>query len=181
MTYLAAMILLYVERPADAWVVLANILNRRCSFDMYRLDRPAIEKHVRVFDYFFRREVPELKQHFEEEGVESEFFFLDWSLTLFVRALPLDVCARVWDCYLEEGEVLGIRVGVALLAMHQTTLRKRDSGGALRFLGDLPADLEPETLLAAAEATKISAQEFESVWERVSRGEERGRLRCLIT
>jgi hypothetical protein len=38
-----------------------------------------------------------------EAGITSEMYLLDWNLSLFSKALPLEAAARIWDVYLMEG------------------------------------------------------------------------------
>ncbi len=52
------------------------------------------------------------------EGVTSEMFLMDWNLSLFTKALPLEVAAQVWDVYLFEGEIYIMYVGLGILKMY---------------------------------------------------------------
>ena len=45
-------------------------------------------------------------------------YYFEWSLTLFVRYLPLDVCMRIWDSYLLLGEAFFVRAAVSRLCPH---------------------------------------------------------------
>ncbi len=58
-----------------------------------------------MYEALFSEHLPSLFQHFQAEGVESEMYMLDWLLTLYSRSMPLNVAARIWDCYLLEGEL----------------------------------------------------------------------------
>lgn len=53
-----------------------------------------------------------------DEGVTSEMFLMDWNLSLFTKALPLEVAAQVWDVYLYEGEIYIMYVGLGILKMY---------------------------------------------------------------
>lgn len=53
-----------------------------------------------------RRELPELMAHLTQLGVELEDFLPAWLSSLFLSTLALDTAARVWDCYLRDGEPL---------------------------------------------------------------------------
>ena len=53
----------------------------------------------------FRDEVRQfIQDNMKEEGVTSEMFLMDWNLSLFTRALPLEVAANVWDMFLLQGK-----------------------------------------------------------------------------
>ena len=53
-----------------------------------------------------------------EEGVTSEMFLMDWNLSLYTKALPLEVAANVWDVFLYEGESFLVCVGLGILKMY---------------------------------------------------------------
>lgn len=41
-------------------------------------------------------------RHFESEGVTSNLYFMEWSMTLFTKRLNLEIASRVWDIVLVE-------------------------------------------------------------------------------
>mmetsp|Transcript_14071 Transcript_14071/g.52798 ORF Transcript_14071/g.52798 Transcript_14071/m.52798 type:complete len:190 (+) Transcript_14071:553-1122(+) len=139
MSYLAATFLLYMS-AADAFCCLANMLASHLYRDLYSLDAKRIEKHVRVFDSFFRENLPLLFTHFQRQGVDSRHFFLEWALTLFSRALSIDVAARIWDNFHLHGEIFAIRAGVGVLRLFGPTLAKLEIEEILRLLHRLPCE-----------------------------------------
>ncbi len=44
-------------------------------------------------------------------------------LSVFSRSLPFAVAARVWDCFVVDGEVFLFRTAVALMLIHEDRLR----------------------------------------------------------
>jgi hypothetical protein len=121
MSYIVAMLLLYLDE-VDAFICLSNILHRRSDNDtkkstnrnsyshvgtdligFYRLKKDAIDKYVKLFNYFFEETLPLLYSYMTEAGITSEMYLLDWNLSLFSKALPLEAAARIWDVYLMEG------------------------------------------------------------------------------
>ena len=122
MSYIVAMLLLYLDE-VDAFICLSNILHRRSDSDttgknsnrnsyshigtdligFYRLKKDAIDKYVNLFNYFFEETLPLLYSYMTEAGITSEMYLLDWNLSLFSKALPLEAAARIWDIYLMEG------------------------------------------------------------------------------
>jgi hypothetical protein len=98
------MLLLYVETEFEAFVCLCNLLTRTIHFDFYRFDMASMDGHLRVFDGLFLKRLPKLHRHFEAHGVKSEMFLFNWLLTVFAKALPIDVAARMWDAFLLLGD-----------------------------------------------------------------------------
>jgi TBC1 domain family member 14 len=101
MSFLGAMLLLTTDAPT-AFQLLANLLASNIYFDFYRMDMGQMRKHLGAYEELFEANLPQLWAHFRAEGIEAEMYTLDWLLTLFSRALPLDVASRVWDIYLCE-------------------------------------------------------------------------------
>lgn len=64
-------------------------------------------------------------------------FILDWTLTLFSKALPLDVAARIWDGYMLLGELFIMQTSLGILRMFATKLSswpmEQVGGGGLYF------------------------------------------------
>lgn len=55
-------------------------------------------------------------------------------MTLYVKCLPLDVVARVWDSYLLLGEAFCIRTALGILKLFGKSLSRMDSEDIARFL-----------------------------------------------
>ena len=68
-------------------------------------------------------------------------------MTIFCRALPLDIASRVFDCYLVEGEVLLLRTALAILTILQPQLERATLSSSVAMLKAVPSDSVTETLL----------------------------------
>ena len=79
--------------------------------------RPPPQMHLKVYEMIFNETMPALYTHFVSEGVESEMYMLDWLLTLYSRSMPLNVAARIWDCYLLEGEMFVFKAALGFLRL----------------------------------------------------------------
>lgn len=111
MSYVAAMCVYYMDEYT-AFQTLANLLSRRIHFDYYSLESNHILPYTLSFEHFFRRLLPGLHQHFKDEDVTCDQFLMDWTLTVFAKALPICVAARLWDMFVCEGEVFIIRAAL---------------------------------------------------------------------
>jgi hypothetical protein len=96
--------------------------------------RSQLDLHIKTFEYFFKLNLPALYQLFKRYDVEPMIYYLDWALTLYVKCLPLDVVARVWDSYLLLGEAFCIRTALGILKLFGKTLSRMDSEEIARFL-----------------------------------------------
>ena len=83
-SYLAAMLLLYMDE-VQAFVCLANLIERRGNQEFYALQRELLENHVSIFDHLFHQHLPLLYSHMMTHEVSSEMYLLDWHLSLFTK------------------------------------------------------------------------------------------------
>ena len=59
-------------------------------------------------------------------------------LSVFAKALPLEVAARVWDCYLAEGELFATKLSLGILRLYAPRLCNLKTEGIMTFLMHLP-------------------------------------------
>ena len=84
-----------------------------------------------------RRILPRVHAHFAAEGVGHKMYLVDWLLTLYTKALPLTVAARVWDNYFLVGEVFLWRTALGILRLFRKHIVTLELGNLVRFLGHL--------------------------------------------
>lgn len=162
MSFVAAMLLLNLDE-ADAFICLTNLLHRRGPRDFLSLSREHVDRYVSCFDYFFQQSLPLLFAHLKTEAVDSDMFLLDWYLSIFAKALPLEVAARVWDWYLAEGELFGLKISLGILRLFASKLCNLRTEGIMGLLMHLPEDMDAERLLHSANSITIQWSEFERV------------------
>lgn len=163
MSYIAALLLLYMDEY-DTFVCFSNLLAIRTNRDFYLLEHSAIAGYVKTFNRFFKQYLPLLCDHFEDEGITNTIFLLDWHLTLFTKALPLEIAARIWDCYLHSGEVYILRASLGLLRLFARRLSSLSMEKILPFLAHVPEDeLSASELIHSIEQIRISPEKYRSV------------------
>ena len=163
MSYVAALLLLYLDEY-ETFVCFSNILAIRTNRDFYLLQQKTISGYVCTFNHFFKQFLPLLCEHFENEGISSEIFLLDWHLTIFTKALPLEIAARIWDCYLHCGEVYILRASLGLLRLFARRLSSLTMEKILPFLSHVPEEeLTAEKLISSIENIKISPEKYGTV------------------
>ena len=115
---LGCMLLLYMEEE-DALHALSALASHHCvgrrpdEHGAWRLD--AAEAMIRC-------QLPSLHEHLRGLGVATSSWMVAWHASLFVSTLPLDSAARVWDCYLRDGEPFLWRASLSLLRLLHTRL-----------------------------------------------------------
>jgi len=107
--------------------------------------------------------------------LSSEMFILDWFLSLFstyyhnnllnnssFRALyDNETVARIWDCFLLEGEIVAMKTGVAILKYFELELKMKTFDGAVKFLKELPRDIDEDQLFKYIEKVNVSYQDYQ--------------------
>ncbi len=82
-------------------------------------------------------------------------------LTLFSKALPLDVAARVMDNFFYEGDQFLLRAVVGLLALLAPRLEAGCFDDCLQLLTHLPPDLDDDLLFSHIAAVPTSPKKFQ--------------------
>jgi len=128
MQLVAALILLQVPEPAEAFIVLANCFNKAMPLAFQTGDLVATSrtfgKVKAVLEVKFPRLHAYLFNHQEEGGLgfAGEELFDPMIRTLFANGLDLDRLCRVWDIWVFEGDRYLVRTAVALLGALQTQI-----------------------------------------------------------
>lgn len=115
--------LINLPTPTDAFVALANILNRSLPLSFYASDAGAKSSAYNLVLHTLAQKSPNLHQHLTNlAGHDADLYLENIFTGLFTRHLALDEATRLWDVYVFEGDVLLIRAGVALLLQKEMAL-----------------------------------------------------------
>lgn len=96
--------------------------------------------------------------------VSSEMYLMDWNLALFSKALPLETAARIWDCYLVEGDVFIMRAALGILRMFAPKISQQNEvEGIMKILMHLPEDINSDELILNISQIKISSRKYEKI------------------
>jgi hypothetical protein len=68
--------------------------------------------------------LPDLYHYFQVVDVTTDLFLIDWLLSLYSKHIDQEIAARIWDCFMLDGEFFAIKVGIALLKYFETILMK---------------------------------------------------------
>ena len=159
MSYLAAVLLLYMD-SFPAFVCLANILNSHCLMTFYRMDIKTMHLYIEVLDEMRDSQLHDLHVHLKSLDISTDLFIVDWLLTLFSKALPLDIAGHIWDVYLYEGDFFLFRCVIGLLSVHSNELTKSSFEECLTLLTHIPDSLNEKELFVKTANVKISKEKF---------------------
>ncbi|GAM26734.1 hypothetical protein SAMD00019534_099090 [Acytostelium subglobosum LB1] len=148
MTYLGGLLCMHLE-PYDCFVAFVNLVNTHFFTSLFMMDVQQIVKHVKIFDVLFNRHLPELHAAFRKMGFSSEHYLLEWFMTLFTKQLPLPVVARVWDCFLLEGESFIYRTAISVIKCCERLIGSSSFDDAIQLLRSMPQDIKEEALFSA--------------------------------
>jgi hypothetical protein len=123
MCYVAAMFLSYCVE-LDAFAAYANFLHSHHFLAFYKGQVKEIKLRINIFNDYFKSLMPELFAYFQIVDVSTDLYLIDWMLTLYAKHLDLEIAARVWDCFMLDGEVFAIKVGLAILKYFEDSFLK---------------------------------------------------------
>merc|ERR1740121_2440597 len=110
------------------------LLLRHSLVDLYRPKFPKLGVVVWQFDRIVEGFLPKVHAALVRHGVNSEYYAIQWFLTLFASDLQQETVRRVWDRFLVAGWRVVVQVGLALLYTIQDILPTLDTCQALIFL-----------------------------------------------
>jgi Rab-GTPase-TBC domain len=162
MSFVVAMLLLYMDE-IQAFRCLVNLIEKRGGIGrgFYKLDHSSVTRFVGIFDEYFKLKLPQLFNHMMSEQISSEMFLIDWNLTLFSKALSLESAARVWDCFLLDGETFVVKASLGILRCLSSKIRSKSLEEILPLLTHFPAEIETDKLMESIFQMKISRTSFE--------------------
>ena len=163
---IAALLLLNLPTPADAFVALANVLNRSLPLSFYASDAGAKSSAYNLLLQTLARKSPNLHEHLAKLSADGPDAYLgDVFMGLFTGHLALDEAARLWDVYVFEGDAVLVRAGVALLLRREMALmgtQTMDEVVAILKSGTASKD-------GASTPTVLSGDEGEEGWMKAVR------------
>lgn len=174
MSFLAAVLLLYMD-PYEAFCCFANmLLHKSCFLHFFTIKMPEVRCYLAVHERFLAEEMPALCQHFRTYGIESDLYMINWVMSLYCHALPLDLVARVWDVYVFDGDVAIFRAALGILKMFQPQLLKMKFEDMAYFLSHLPRDIEADTLISSMRSIRVvTRKRFRDLFKEIhSKAEE---------
>eukprot|EP01029_Cantina_marsupialis_P023951 TRINITY_DN604226_c0_g1_i1.p1 TRINITY_DN604226_c0_g1~~TRINITY_DN604226_c0_g1_i1.p1 ORF type:complete len:494 (-),score=127.66 TRINITY_DN604226_c0_g1_i1:437-1918(-) len=161
MTYLAMMVIIFVGNEYSSFQCFANLMNKHFYLDIFQKDFKKIHLHARFFGHYLEENHKLLHNHFEEIGITPEMYFFVWYMTVFMRAFPLEVVARLWDCFLVEGEVFLFKTAIGIIKLLEPTILKMDEMHEILQLLNKPDIIIEAILMDTIGNIKMSPRKFQ--------------------
>ena len=114
MSYIAGMLLLVMDK-FKAFVCMTSLVSSWMMLPFFRGDNDQITRRIQIFKQIFHHNLPELCEQFESEGIFPQQYLIEWVMTLFVKSLDIPVASRLWDLIILEGDLMVMKISVALL------------------------------------------------------------------
>eukprot|EP00744_Colponema_vietnamica_P014561 GILI01020380.1.p1 GENE.GILI01020380.1~~GILI01020380.1.p1 ORF type:complete len:520 (-),score=164.70 GILI01020380.1:443-1972(-) len=164
MAYLAAMLLLYMD-SYNAFVSIANLLNRPAFIAFFRFDMVLVQVYFKLFERLLDDHVPAVARYFKAIQLTPDMYLVEWLYTLYGRSLPLEVASRVWDCFLLEGEVFMFKTALGLLHYCQPHLLNKPFEVVLESLRYLTETAAEKELFESIASISLKKSKFLSLLE----------------
>jgi hypothetical protein len=162
-THLIAGFLCLHLRPADAFIALANTLNRPLPRSFLLNDADGIKRAHELVLSTLKYKFTKLHDHLTDPKLElSPAEYLDpMFCTLFAYHLPATHASRIWDIFVFEGDKALVRTAVAVLGRIETRLYGSKEG-ILHVVGwendgKLELGTEDDFINAVRDAGKVDA------------------------
>jgi len=154
----ATMILVFPDDEVAAFNCALALLLRHALVDLYRPKFQKLELVLWQFDRLVEGFLPKVHAALTRHGVSSEYYAIQWFLTLFASDLPQPIVRRIWDRFLVAGWRVMAQVGLVLLYRIQDALLEMDTCRALVFLKRFTrnAKFTADELLETAATFKVS-------------------------
>lgn len=156
---LAGMLVLNLP-PAEAFVSLANLLNRPTALAFLVNDHAAIHRTQDMVLATLKYKIPKLHDHLMDPktGVTPDEWLSPFLMTMGTMHLAIESCSRVWDVAVFEGDKALVRAVVGVLSLLESRLYS-DRDEILSLLGwgaKIWSFGDEQVMAAVREAGKVS-------------------------
>ena len=150
MSYIAALLCLYMSDTYQAFCCLANVMidDNSHFFAFFNLSRTLSNQKNRPDAYYeifnvalseHSKSVHKKMLKLKENGLDPSVYLFNWLQTAYLRVLPMNVTSRVWDLFLIDGTPFLFRVGVALLVVFKQYLLGEEFEDCAKLLTNHPS------------------------------------------
>ncbi|OLP83334.1 GTPase-activating protein GYP5 [Symbiodinium microadriaticum] len=151
-------VLVFPEDELSSFNCGLALLLRHSLVDLYRPKFQKLGVVLWQFDRLVEGFLPKVHAALTRHGVNSEYYAIQWFLTLYASDLRQEVVRRIWDRFLVAGWRVVAQIGLALLYRIQDSLIHMDTCQALSFLKRFTrnAKFTAKELLDTAATFKVS-------------------------
>ena len=153
---------LLVMPEEEAFCVFVKLMSEYGMKDLFASKMEGIQVALYQLERQIQSLLPNLYQHFVEQGVNTSMFASQWFLTLFLCKFPLKLVYRMIDLMLYEGTTTLFRLSIALLRRSEPQMLQLEFEHLLAFLSNdvhVPYLKNPDRLLQ--DAFQVSIRPFQ--------------------
>ncbi|XP_071518028.1 rab GTPase-activating protein 1-like isoform X2 [Panulirus ornatus] len=132
LSFLAAALLLHMPEE-QTFCILVKIMFEYGLRDLFKDGFEILHMRFYQLRKLIEEQLPELWQHFQDQGVEIHMFASQWFLTLYTAKFPLFMVFHYLDLFLLTGVDSVFQVAMALLQMSKKELLSLDFEGILKY------------------------------------------------
>lgn len=93
-----------------------------------------MKQRIIIYKQILGYNLQDLCFHFEDEGVQPNLYLYEWFMSLFSKALNVDIACRVWDLIFLDGLHILYKTAIAILAMLQPALLESEFDEIMQIL-----------------------------------------------
>ena len=136
MSYICGIVCLLTNTDYAAFILFHNIVTKSNLFPFYRFDDTYMKQRIVLFKQIFGYNLQDLCFHFEDEGIQPNLYLYEWFMSLFAKALNMDIVCRVWDLILLDGMPILYKTAIVILSTLEDQLMESDFDDIMRLLRD---------------------------------------------
>ncbi|XP_038115917.1 uncharacterized protein LOC6039691 isoform X2 [Culex quinquefasciatus] len=125
MSGLAGVLLMYMNEEEAFWALSILLSDKKYAMHGLFIEGfPKLTRFLAHHDKIIAKFIPKLKKHFDQYNLDSILYSLKWFFVVFIERIPFNLCLRVWDIYLLDGEKVVTAMAYTILRMHKTKILK---------------------------------------------------------
>ncbi|XP_072400033.1 USP6 N-terminal-like protein [Diabrotica undecimpunctata] len=125
MSGIAGVLLMYMDEEDAFWAVHILLTNPKFAMHgLYKEGFPKLTRFLAHHDRILTKLLPKIKKHFDKHGLDAILYSLKWFFVCFIERVPFNLCLRIWDIYLLDGERVITAMAYTILKLHKRPLLK---------------------------------------------------------
>ncbi|KAG5896769.1 hypothetical protein JTB14_008345 [Gonioctena quinquepunctata] len=125
MSGLAGVLLMYMDEEDAFWAVHILLTSPKYAMHgLYKEGFPKLTRFLAHHDRILTKLLPKVKKHFDKHGLDAILYSLKWFFVCFIERVPFNLCLRIWDIYLFDGERVITAMAYTILKLHKRQLLK---------------------------------------------------------
>jgi hypothetical protein len=144
MSYICGIICLLTKTDYACFILFHNIITKSNLFPFYSFDDTYMKQRIVIFKQIFGYNLQDLCFHFEDEGIQPNLYLYEWFMSLFAKALNMDIVCRVWDLILLDGIPILYKTAIVILSSLEEELLNSDFDDIMRILRNTSNSIKNE-------------------------------------